>query len=378
MLAFREAYPHRSNNLKRLYHIEDIPADTALREGLDGVQPSGLQGRFAPLMDELRTAGALESRQVLDGYHVVSVDGTGHFCSDKKSCPHCMVKTQRGGQQYYHQLLAGVLVHPGQRTVFPVAAEAIARQDGSKKNDCELNAAKRLIPLIRQMLPDEKLLLTFDALYANGPLIRLLGEHSMHYITVLKEGYVHIQALRLKERDGLQQYSWDKGQAKCTVRFVNGLVLNGQHRDIRANYVEYEENHSITGKRLYGNSWITDVAISAENAAGIVAAGRARWKVENETLNTLKNQGYYLEHNYGHGKQNLATNFALLTMLAFLVDQMAQHLDGAFQKAMGAYKTKKAFWQRVREITNLLPVKSFNAVYRYISGEIKVDFPLLE
>ena len=49
--------------------------------------------------------------------------------------------------------------------------------------------------------------------------------------------------------------------------------------------------------------------------------GRARWKIENETFNTLKNQGHEFEHNYGHGYKNLSVTLAYLMMLAFLVDQ---------------------------------------------------------
>jgi hypothetical protein len=36
----------------------------------------------------------------------------------------------------------------------------------------------------------------------------------------------------------------------------------------------------------------------------VMRGGRARWKIENETFNTLKNQGYNFEHNYGHGKKS--------------------------------------------------------------------------
>ncbi len=52
--------------------------------------------------------------------------------------------------------------------------------------------------------------------------------------------------------------------------------------------------------------------------------GRCRWKVENETFNTLKNQGYNLEHHYGHGKQHLASVLGMLMILMFLVDQIQE------------------------------------------------------
>lgn len=378
LLSFREAYPHRDQNLKRLYHIENIPGDTAMREGIDGVDPGDIQALFPPFMEELRSQDIFADRQIKGGYITVSIDGTGHFCSSRNSCAHCMEKQLRSGEKkYYHQLLAAVLVHPGHKTVFPVAAEAIVKQDGSRKNDCELNAAKRLIPMVRQTLPEEKLLLTFDALYGNGPLIKLLARERMHFITVIKEGFVLVQAERLKEEGSLQLCIWKEDGEEHRAYFANGLKLNGEHRDIEVNYIAYESS-GRPGSEGYRNSWITDVPIGPDNVADIAAAGRARWKIENETFNTLKNQGYHLEHNYGHGKKYLSTNFALLTVLAFLIDQIAQAKDHAMCKAMGRYKTKKAFWQRVREVSNVLPVKTFNALYRYISGEIEIDFPLLE
>ena len=63
----------------------------------------------------------------------------------------------------------------------------------------------------------------------------------------------------------------------------------------------------------------------------MVRGGRARWKIENETFNTLKNQGYQFGHNFGHGKQNLSTIFVMLMMLAFLVDQTQELCCPLFQ-----------------------------------------------
>ena len=73
--------------------------------------------------------------------------------------------------------------------------------------------------------------------------------------------------------------------------------------------------------------------LTPDNVDVIMRGGRARWKIENETFNTLKNQGYHLEHNYGHGEQNLSVVFAMLMMLAFLVDQTQQLCCPVFQAA---------------------------------------------
>lgn len=379
LLAFRQQFPMRSDNLKRIYGIEDIPEDTALREGLDGIDPALLQGQFKPLIDRLRHEGVFEQRQVLGGYSVLAGDGTQHFCSSSRNCPHCLTKTHRNGSvTYHHQVLGAVLVQPGEKTVFPVAVEPIVRQDGRQKNDCELNAAKRLIPQIRQVMPQDKILITLDALYANGPLIRLLKEHRISFLIGIKEGYTLIQVERLASQGQLKEISWETKGRVCAIRFANDLILNGQNQDLQVNYLEYLEVDSSSAKVLFFNSWITDLTVSEENAEEMVTVARTRWKIENETFNTLKNQGYHLEHNYGHGAQYLATNFAILTFLAFLTDQIAQTLDKAFQKALEICRTKKALWEKVRQVFDLLPALSMNAIYRFIALNRQADHPLLE
>jgi hypothetical protein len=57
--------------------------------------------------------------------------------------------------------------------------------------------------------------------------------------------------------------------------------------------------------------------VTAENVVALVAAGRSRWKIENENNNTLKTKGYHFEHNYGHGQQHLSAVLATLILLAY-------------------------------------------------------------
>ena len=380
LALFREQYPVREENLRRIYGIESLPGDTALREGLDEVSPAELQLQFKAPLDQLRKRGVFEERKVLGQHIVVSVDGTGHYCSGKKGCPQCLIKNHRNGKQsFYHQLLGAVAVCPGQSTVFPVACEAIVKQDGNTKNDCELNASKRIIPQIRQMLPEEEIIAVFDALYANGPHIKALSREKMRYIIGTKgETYVDIQVQRLRKNGELQTLQWMDGKIICTASFANGLVLNGQNQDIQTNYFEYAEVNKETGEQVFFSTWITDIYITADNLKELIAVARSRWKIENETFNTLKNQGYHLGHNYGHGKKYLATNFAILTFLAFLVDQIAQHLDKDFQAAKEVCKSFKGLWEKVRSVFYFLPAMSMNAIYRFIVKQRQVDMPALE
>ena len=385
---YRLNYTERSGNLERIYQVRSLPSDSAMREAVDGVSPQDIQSCFKIPLEFLEKEGVMEEYKVLGRYQSILFDGTDHYCSTQSSCSceHCLTQEHRNKKgevtktTYHHKALGAVMARHGQKEVFPVCSEAVVRQDGETKNDCELNAAKRLLPLVRQMLPKERyeLLGVFDGLYPNGPFIRLLGAYNIRYIIGIQEGYVLLQAERMRENGTLQEHVWaGKNGEKHIARYCNNLILNGSNQDILTNYFEYEQLDK-NGKRLYFNTWVTDIEITQDTIAELVEIGRSRWKIENETFNTLKNQGYHLEHNYGHGQKYLATNFMLLTFLAFLVDQIAQRLDTAFNKALKYCKTKKNLWEKVRQVFDLLPCKSINAAYRFISKDIRIDFPLME
>lgn len=346
---YRLNYPEREANLERIYQIKFLPSDSAMRSAIDGVLPSDIQECFKIPLQELDRQGIMDEYRVLGRFHAVLFEGIQHYCSANTPCEHCLTKVWRNKKSditstsYSHQTLAAILAHPQKKEVFPVACEAIVKQDGEDKNDCELNASKRLIPLVRQMLPQQEynLIGVFDGLYPNGPHIKLLGEYGMHYIIGIREGYVLVQVEQLRAQNALQVREWTGANGeKCIARWHNALILNGQHLDIQTNYFEYEERN-LQGERTYFNTWITDIEIDEQNIEELIQVGRSRWKIENETFNTLKNQGYHLEHSYGHGKKYLATNFMLLTFLAFLVDQIAQRIDASFKKALDYCKTKK-------------------------------------
>ena len=130
-------------------------------------------------------------------------------------------------------------------------------------------------------------------------------------------------------------------------RFVNAVPLNQSHPERVVNSLEYWEVHK---DRVPHFSWITDFEFSDDNLFAIMKGGRARWKSENETFNTLKNPGYSLEHNYGHGQQHLATTFGFLMILAFLVDQIQELCCATFQAARNARHSRTSLWQWMRSL----------------------------
>jgi hypothetical protein len=150
-----------------------------MREILDGIDTEPLNEAFVDLFWELQRGRELK-QWLYDGkYYLVAIDGPGYFCSDHIKCDHCMVRRINGKEQYYHQVVAAVLVHPITKQVIPLAIEPIIRSDGNAKNDCERNATGRLLRRLRQQHPKLGMLSIEDGLSSNAPHIADLEENKI-------------------------------------------------------------------------------------------------------------------------------------------------------------------------------------------------------
>jgi hypothetical protein len=378
LLQFVERMKERGSNLKSIFKIKVVMSDTTVRKAIDPVGPKQLKAILAQPVQMLADAGVLASYECLGGHLLVPIDGTGYFSSREVHCENCCEKHHRDGEvTYYHNALSAVIVHPGQREVFPVAMEEITKQDGATKNDCELSAVKRLLPQIRQALPQRKLAVVEDAMFCNAPHIRDLNNLDLRFIIRIKEGYALIQFQALGKKGETETFSVSDGKTKHLYEFANGLVLNGSNQDMLVNLLHYEQRDIKTGAIIFMADWITDFHLSKNTVAEVAKAGRARWKIENETFNTLKNQGYQFEHNFGHGQQNLSTNFALLMMLAFVIDQIQQRINRFFRAALAEVKRLTRLWERVREIFDMVACNSMETIYKIIAKELKLKIEII-
>ena len=351
LLAFDKQ--RAEGNLKTIYGIERAPCDTRMRERLDPVAPASLRPSFTLVFRQLQRGKALEPLVFLDGHYLVALDGTWYFSSHTIHCDSCLHKEHRNGSiTYYHQMLGAAIIHPDFREVIPLMPEPIVKQDGTEKNDCERNAAKRFITKLRQDHPHLKFIITEDALSANAPHIETLHDYECHYILSVKEGdhtYLFKQVQAAEEAGRVISYERHDRAAGLVhrFRFINDMPLNGSRTDVRVNFIEYWE---MSQDQVQHFSWVTDLRVSKRNVYTLMRGGRARWKIENETFNTLKNQGYNFEHNYGHGEQHLSVVFAMLMMLAFLVDQTQQLCCALFRAVWAKFGSKRLLWERMRAL----------------------------
>ncbi|MEW6261748.1 MAG: hypothetical protein AB1641_01610 [Thermodesulfobacteriota bacterium] len=341
---------HR-HNLQSLFGVKEIPGDTQLRDLIDTCDPKQVEAIFADFFRQLQRGKHLESYQVLDGRYLVVLDGTEYFSSEKICCPGCLFQKSVSGQvRYHHQILQAALVHPACRQVIPLAPEPIKNEDGSEKQDCEINAGKRIIKKIRQNHPKLKIIIGGDGLYSKQPFLEALQKVGLSFVLVAKptdhkvlfEWFGEIQ--KMKETGHLE--ITDHQKRRHCYEWAQGLPLNGDPRAPEVNFFQYRL--LVHGETTYHNSWVTDLKVNEHNVVELVKAGRSRWKIENEGFNTLKNQGYHIEHNFGHGQLNLSYIFFLLNLLAFFCHQVFELTDPLYRRGRAAFSSRLEYWNQLR------------------------------
>lgn len=377
LLAFEAR--RNDENMKRLYGIGQVPSDTQMRAILDAVDPLSLRPMFNDVLREVQRGKVLEEFVFHENCYLVALDGTGYFSSSKVHCPCCLekVNSKTGEITYSHQMLGAAIVHPDRKEVLPLAPEPIVKQDGDTKNDCERNAARRLLERIRREHPHLKLIVVEDGLASNAPHIRNLKQQGMHFILGAKPGdheFLYDRLLDAFDDDRVVTLTSQVGELTREIAFVNELPLNQSNQDLLVNVLQYYEC-GPDGEPTKMFSWVTDLTITRENAEQLVRGGRARWKIENETFNTLKNQGYHFEHNYGHGKMNLSVVFAMLMMLAFLVNQVEQICCPIFNAVLKKFRTKRALWDNVRSHFRHFTFSSMSHLYKVMLYDLAKELP---
>jgi hypothetical protein len=153
--------------------------------------------------------------------------------------------------------------------------------------------------------------------------------------------------------------------------YYNGAPLNESNEDVVVNFLKVKIYRGEK-KPVLTMSFVTDLQIDSTNVEQILVLGRSRWKIENETFNTLKNQGYNFEHNYGHGYQYLSVILAMLMMLAFAIDQFQQMACPIFRKIQEKITPRYFFWAAIQQFfLAIISVSSWEQFYLTILNGIQ-------
>jgi len=361
------------NNLQTMFNVSQIPKDNQIRDVIDNVPPEKLYPIFTDFFRLLQRGNHLQSYRVLDECYLIPIDGTKYFGSEKISCPSCLTKKHRNGTvSYSHQALCAAIVNPDKRQIFPLAPEPIKNTDGSKKQDCETNAGKRILKRIRNDHPKLKIIITADGLYSKGPFIEALQQQRMSFILIAKPADHKILFQQVLDKEDLEQANiieWEDNKGRLhKYEWINHLLLNGSQTSPTVNFFEYtifKDEYTVS----YTNSWVTDIHVTHDNVKELVKSGRAKWKIENENFNTLKNHGYNLEHNFGHGKKNLSFNFFIFILIAFFMHHILESTDQLFKKARAKFSARKEFWNQLRCTIRVIIFRNWESLLQLLIAD---------
>jgi hypothetical protein len=370
------------NNARSLFQVERIPSDNHIRQTLDPVAPEHLMGLFDDLHHAFDQTGLLEAMRAVGNTRLIALDGTWYFSSQSRNihCPHCSSMEHADGKvTHFHSAITPVIVSPGHAQVVPLRPEFIRPQDGHAKQDCEIVAAKRWLGANAARYHTGNDTLLGDDLYAHQPFCRQVLLHDFHFLFTCKPAsHPHlsrwVQALEpgrdlhtLKLRVKGKSNRWEHHQ----FRWANGVPLTEGEGALKVNWCELTVTDG-QGKELYHNSFITDWEISPDNVAGLVAAGRARWKIENENNNVLKNRGYHLEHNFGHGKQHLASLLMTMNLLAFGLHTLLELTDESYRLIRSTVGARRKFFQHLEALLTYLHFETWERLMDFMMRGLEI------
>ena len=359
------------SNCQTLFAMNEIPGDNHIRAMLDPIEPCHFDAMFDAALAALEASGGLGVFRRLGGHVLIAFDGTEYFRSDKLCCPNCSTRARAGGKtEHFHSLLAAILVAPGHNRVLPLPPEFVAPQDGCEKQDCESKAAQRWLAAHGTRLTRLDPIYLGDDLYSRQPTCEAVRAVGGHFLFVCKPSSHKTLMEFLAGIELAHSVAHSKrGRARFThsYRWLEGVPLRDGANALTVNWLEIEiADHA--GKVTYRNSFVTDLPVNADNVAELAAAGRARWKIENESFNTLKTKGYNLEHNFGHGRQNLAAVLATLNLLAFACHTVAELAHDLWRKAVERIGARIHFFSHLRAITAYLVFPTWQNLLETLVG----------
>ena len=263
------------------------------------------------------------------------------------------------------------VVAPGRSKVVPLTPEFIARQDGAEKQDCERNAAKRWLKAHAARVAGLRPVYLGDALFSCQPLAEAVLDSGADFLFVCKKDshktlYEYVDGAPLEQRTVLERRP---GKRSLTYRYrwMEGVPLRDGKDALAVNWFAVTLTDE-TGKTTYDGAFVTSLPLTADNVVETAACARARWKIENESFNVLKNNGYNLAHNFGHGKKYLARTFAAMNLLAFAFHTACDCLETLWQQAREAVGARARFFQDLHTICAYVLFPSWHSLINTVAS----------
>ena len=308
--------------------VEEVPHYDTLNYYLERLSPECLSELRKKMITALIRGKQFYRGRLLGKYWRVILDGTGMSYFSEKHCENCLreTRTYQDGKKitlYYHKVLEAKLVL-GENVVISLETEFIENEkEDAEKQDCEINAAKRLMERIKKEYPRLPICIQGDGLYAAESIMKQCRENGWKYIFTHKENRQALVAedyALLTKEEGKKEFE-GIGPEKGKGSYYNQVgKISGKTEEM--NVYEYSCLRKVKGEEKEVHfQWITDIELTRRNLEEMIYAGRGRWKIENEGFNNQKNGLYDICH-LNSRNNNAMKNHYLLTQIADILMQL--------------------------------------------------------
>ena len=310
--------------------LNEMPHYDTLNYYLEKLSPECLSDLRKKMIISLIRGKQFNRGRLLGKYWRVILDGTGLFYFKEKHCDNCLCtirKLEDGKTEklYYHKVLEAKIVFSS-NVIISLGTEFIENENEDvSKQDCETNAAKRLLEKLKKDYPRLPICIQGDALYATEPIMKLCREeyHWEYLFTQkdtrqkkLNEGFEWIKA----GEDAIRYTGLCK--EKGTGFYANHVEeVAGKTEIMNVFEYEYETEDKEKNKQTIRFQWVSSIELKKRNLEEMILAGRGRWKIENEGFNNQKNGLYRIEH-LNSKNSNAMKNHYLLTQISDILMQL--------------------------------------------------------
>jgi hypothetical protein len=261
----------------------------------------------------------LDDARLFDSWWRILIDGT---LQDRG-------RQVRGREARYRYVLEAKLVGPV-GTVFHLMTEFVDVHDPVRdKEDCELNAFRRLAVRLKKEFPRLSICLLMDGLYAVDPVFHICRQYEWKFIATLKEGRQPdawgeaVQTLMLEPAHVLvSRRQGEAGWIEQTLRWTERVAF-GEH----SFQVLFAGEIGPATATLW--CWVTNFTLQRDRVYALAnQGGRAREGIENE-FNVEKNGGFGLEHVFC-ANTTASQNYHLAMQVAHILEQLL--VNGLFRR----------------------------------------------
>lgn len=357
-------------------NLQDLLHNDTLEYFSRKLAPDNLELLLGEMIQRLLRMKKLTDYRLFDSYYLVALDGTGNLTFKHDHCDRCLVrKTKSGDLRYYHSVLEAKLITEN-GLAFSLGTEFIENEkrikkelNDKEKQDCELNASKRLLEKLKKKSPQLNICILGDGLYANQQMMKICKDNTWKYIITFKEGcipnvYKEFESLKRFHKGNTKEISTKKVEQK--FQWINDI----DHEGHKVNIVECKEMDKKTNK-VTTFCYITNFEITKNNVDTLVnKGGRLRWKIENEGFNMQKNGGYNLEHQYS-SNETAIKNYYLFMQVAHIINQLVEK-SNLIKKHLESFGAIKNLSERLIDELNYLDI-DFNEINSYSNSYIAFD-----